>query len=208
MNRVLLVGAGGFGREFRTWLEADGCLGAGCELVGFLDDAPQPLSEGYDLPVMGSIRDYIPTAGDRLVMAIGAPRVKLQIAELLLSRGATFMTLIHPTAIIGRGVTIGTGCILCPQSVVTCDATIGDFAFLNIGASVGHDAVVGPGCTLSPHADVTGHARLGRGVFLGTHAAVLPGVEVGDYATVGAGSIVLRRVRPGTTVMGVPAKRV
>jgi serine acetyltransferase len=35
---------------------------------------------------------------------------------------------------------------------------------------------------------------------------VLPNACVGAFATVGAGTVVLRRVRPEATVFGVPAK--
>ncbi len=49
---------------------------------------------------------------------------------------------------------------------------------------------------------------LDEGVLLGSHAVVLPGVTVGAYAVVGAGSIVLRKVRPGSTVFGSPARQV
>jgi serine acetyltransferase len=73
---------------------------------------------------------------------------------------------------------------------------------------VGHDAVIGDGCTISGHCDVTGFASLGEGVFMGTHASVLPRAVVGDSAVIGAGSVVLKKVQPNTTVFGVPAKKI
>ncbi len=41
---------------------------------------------------------------------------------------------------------------------------------------------------------------------IGTNASTYPRVKIGSYATVGMNSAVIRRVKPGTTVMGVPAK--
>ena len=41
---------------------------------------------------------------------------------------------------------------------------------------------------------------------MGSHASILPGGRVGDEAVVGAGSVVLKNVEPGSTVIGVPAK--
>ena len=55
---------------------------------------------------------------------------------------------------------------------------------------------------------LAGNVRLGQGVSIGIHACVLPGVEIGDYAVVGAGSVVVKSVKPNTTVMGVPAKKI
>jgi serine acetyltransferase len=60
---------------------------------------------------------------------------------------------------------------------------------------------------LSCHSDVTGYARLGVGVLIGSHASVLPGATIGDFATIGAGSVVLKSAPSGATMVGVPARR-
>jgi serine acetyltransferase len=78
----------------------------------------------------------------------------------------------------------------------------------HVYALVGHDSVLGDGCMLNAHTDVTGGCRLGEGVFMGSHAAAWPRAVVGDYAGIGGGSVVLRRVRPHSTVMGAPAKQI
>jgi acetyltransferase-like isoleucine patch superfamily enzyme len=43
-------------------------------------------------------------------------------------------------------------------------------------------------------------------VFLGSHATIMPGVRVGEFSVVGAGSVAIRGVKAGQTVIGVPAK--
>ncbi|TWT77776.1 putative acetyltransferase EpsM [Posidoniimonas polymericola] len=208
-SRIIIVGAGGFGREVHAWAGhaiASGLLPAG--VTGFLDDRSDPL-DGYGLEdkLLGRCSDYLPEAGDLFLCAIGDPKAKLQVSSGLRSRGAEFVSLIHPTAIIGPRCRLGVGCVVCPYATVTADVTIGDFVCLNAHATVGHDASLGDGCTLSGHCDITGGARLGEGVFMGSHAAVLPGVRVGDYATIAAGSVAYHRVAPETTAIGVPAKR-
>jgi sugar O-acyltransferase (sialic acid O-acetyltransferase NeuD family) len=177
--------------------------------VAFLDSNPAAL-DGYavDAPILGDPSSYCPQASDVFVCALGDPKTKLFICRDLKSRGATFWTLRHPTAIVGDRCRIGEGCVLCPHVVLTSDVTLGRFVTVNAASSAGHDAVIGDGSTLSGHVDVTGFVRLGKGVFLGSHAVVLPGVSVGDYARIGAGSVVMRTVGPGITVFGVPARAV
>lgn len=46
-----------------------------------------------------------------------------------------------------------------------------------------------------------------RGAYIGTRAIILPGVAIGESAVVGAGSVVTKDVEAGTTVAGVPAKK-
>jgi len=208
-QRLLIIGAGGFGREVLGWALDMPAAQRGWEVSGFLDDNPAALaSRPAPIAVIGAPLDYPVSANDRLVCAIGDPRTKLSLCRALKARGGQFITLIHPTAVVGPACEIGEGCILCPGAVITTNVTLGRFVAVNVCATVGHDAVVGEGCTLSGHADVTGFARLGEGVFLGSHASVLPGATVGNYAVVGAGSVVLRKVKAGVSVMGVPARQI
>lgn len=48
--------------------------------------------------------------------------------------------------------------------------------------------------------------RVRHHAFVGTGAIILPGVTVGVRAIIGAGAVVTRSVRPGTTVVGNPAR--
>lgn len=209
MKKLIIVGAGGFGRETFNW--AKDAEGAGSEwrIGGFLDSNPRALDnyQNYAL-ILGNPVGYQPNPEDLFICAIGNTKQKLEICGHLKKIGAQFATFIHPTAIIGRNTTIGKGSIICPKVVLTTDVTIGSHVILNVYASVGHDAVIGDGCTINGHCDINGFARLGQGVFLGSHASVLPHATVGDFATVGAGSVALRHIKPGATVFGVPAIKI
>jgi len=209
MNRLLIVGAGGFGREVLCWLSDMPEEERGWEIGGFLDANPLAL-KGYSCsyPILGNPLNFDLQENDRLVCAIGDPKTKLRLCRALKERGGKFFTFIHVTAVIGMRCKIGEGCVICPGAIITTDVNMGDFVTVNVHASVGHDSVIGDYSTLSGHADVTGFARLDKGVFLGSHASVIPKVQIGDFAVVGAGSMVVRRVKPNTTVMGVPAKQI
>lgn len=209
MKNVVIVGGGGFGRELACWLEQTLEHDA-MRIAGFLDDGfavGAPVHVAYRYPVLGAIADYVIGEHDLFVLAIGAPAAKLRIAAELEARGAVFMSVIHPSALLARTAVLGKGVVMCPFSLVSADAEIGNFVALNAYTSIGHDAVVGAGCTLSAHVDITGSVVLGQGVFAGTHAAVLPKVKVGAGATIGAGAIVARNVAAGTTVYAMPAKK-
>lgn len=209
MKRLLIIGAGGFGREVLAWALDIPKEKRDWELAGFLDSNPFALKDyACPYPVIDDDLNFPLMPDDLVICAIGDPSIKLRVCNTLKKQGANFITLIHPSAIIGPRCTIGDGCVLCPGVVITTDATIGDFVTLNVYATVGHDASIGDGSTISGHCDVTGFAKVGKSVFLGTHAVILPGAVVGDNAVVGAGSVVLKKVAPNSTVMGVPAKKI
>lgn len=209
MKDLIIIGAGGFGREVLSWacdIEPTQCE---WKLKGFLDDNLAAL-DGYNTShvIIGAAATYQPRENDVFICAIGPPKIKMNVCRSILHRNAQFISLIHPTAIIGQNSNIGYGCILCPRSIITVNVTLGNLVTLNGNSGVGHDAVIGDGSTISAYCDITGFASLGKEVFLGSHAVVLPGKIVGDNAVVGAGSVVIRNVKPGTTVFGVPAKKV
>ncbi len=207
MQNLMIVGAGGFAREVCGYALSHPDCGVRWAVKGFLDDNPAAL-KGFDYPVgiVGSIRDYQPQPGDLFVNGLGLPKVKLACLPPLLERGAEFLTFIHPRSLLGPNVTLGRGCVLCPDVILTADVTVGDFVVLNCRCCAGHDSRIGSWSTLSAFCDVTGYAEVGERVFMGSHACVIPGKRIGDGALLGAGSVAIRNLPGEKTSFGVPAK--
>lgn len=99
---------------------------------------------------------------------------------------------IHPGARIGRRVFIDHGMGI----VVGETATIGDDCLLYKGVVLGGTSV----------ARKERHPTLGKHVVVGTNACILGAIQVGDGARVGSGSVVIRDVPAGATVVGVPGR--
>jgi sugar O-acyltransferase (sialic acid O-acetyltransferase NeuD family) len=207
MKKLIIVGAGGFGREVYAWAKDHSDCGQAWDLAGFLDDDASAL-DGYNYPVgvIGTVEDYQPHTNDVFVCAIGAPAVKQKVCQLLLARSAEFISLVHSSAIVGENVTMGGGVVVCPRVTLTSDISIGDFVAINCHSSAGHDVVIGDWATISGHCDLTGNTRYGTGAFLATGARIIPGKAVGDFAYVGAGAVVIRSVAAGQKVFGNPAR--
>jgi len=204
-DRLVLVGAGGFGRELMCW--AEDCQAAGTlpKLAGYIDDVVEALP-GYDVSRLGTIQDYAPRPEDLFLVAMGEPAKKRAIVEMLQARGGRFASLRHPTATVVRTAQVGEGVIMCPYTMAMPDSRIERFATLINYSGIGHDSVLGEFSTLSSLVDVTGRVRIGCDVSIGSGARILPGLKVGDGATVGAGAVVMRSVKPCTTVYAPPAK--
>lgn len=204
MNRLIIIGAGGFGREVLAWSVAGQ---PPWKIKGFLDDNPGALGcKSTGVPILASIDGYEPVAEDVFLCAIGQPALRRSTFEKLKRRGGRFATFVHPTALVADRATLEEGVIICPFALVSVDSRVGEGTMIYYHSSVDHDAVIGRWCQISAHCDITGAATLGAEVFMGSHAAILPGVRVGDRAVVGAGAVVVSDVRPGATVVGVPAR--
>ena len=206
LNRIVIVGAGGFGREVLHWFRDawPACLS---RVAGFLSADPRSLGAAAGgLSVIGDPRTFEPRPGDGFVMGIGIPGVRRRVAESLADRGATFLTLVHPTAIVAPNAALGEGSILCPYAVVSDAARLGRHVLLNYHASLGHDAAAGDFAVLSPYATLGGSAHVGDDVFMGMHASVGPGKTLGARCKVSANSCALADAPPDSIVFGVPGR--
>lgn len=207
-ERVILIGAGGFGREVLAWAGDAHKADAFPKITSFLDDNAKALSGfSYDLEYLGGVESYVPGATDLFVIGIGSIAVKKMIAERFFSTLDRFLTLIHPTAVVAPTARLGRGVVACPFSLISADTSIGDFVTINAMSSVGHDSVIGKFSTLSGHVDVTGQVNVGDGVFFGTGAKVVPRIKIGANSKIGAGCTVMRSVQPGVTYYTAPAKK-
>lgn len=210
--RLLIIGAGGFGREVLGTVRLIERHSVSLwDVGGFLDDntdqARRELSiKGYGEPVLSSIQDYQPQDQDRFICAVGTPKIKLKLCDLICSRGGQFTNVIDPTSWQYETSTMGKGNILLRSTGLSANSKIGNHNALNSFVGIGHDSILEDGCTLNAFCDITGNTYLERGVYMGSHAVVCPGVRVGAFAIIGAGSVALRNVKAGSTIIGVPGK--
>ena len=203
---LIIIGAGGFGREVLMYAEASVDNGADYIIKGFLDDDLSALDKyKYGYNVIDTIGNYEICNEDIFICAIGDVKVKKKVCIELQKRGAEFTNVIHPTAIIGKTTSMGFGNIFCPMSIITQNVKIGNFISINTSSSFGHDSKVGNYTTISGGCSVTGYAELGKGVFLGGQSFICPNVSIGDYARIGAGSVVIKNVKANSVVFGNPA---
>jgi len=205
-QRIFIVGAGGFGREVLQWA-LHAWPDEAHKINGFLSDDTEALS-GFDsgFSVVGSAAAYRPVPGDALVLAIGIPGTRRGVAEPLVARGAEFLSLVHPTAIVADSAQVGTGTILCPYAIVSVNCQIGRFVLMNYHSSVGHDASVADFSVFSPYAALGGGATVGEDAFLGLHASVGPRVTLGDRCKVSAGCAALATASADTVIWGSPGR--
>lgn len=206
MKNIIIVGAGGFGREvfhwLQDWIAFDTNRRLAFQIKGFLGLDDTELDD-FDLPVgiLGHEETYKFEENDLFVMAVGQPILKRKIADRMTELKAEFFTLIHPTAIVCSSAKIGQGVVLCPFSTVSSDVQLGNFAMLNAHASVGHDCKVGDYCVLSGYANLNGFVTLENEVFLGTRATVVATKTVGFQSKVSAHALVASDVPKQTTVI-------
>ena len=207
-RQLYIVGAGDFGREMESLLEMTPPHLRDWDIAGYLDDNPQALGKSKsDYKVLGTISDHPLTKNDLAVVTISDGATRERVCNKLKGR-VSFLTFVHPSVVMFKYSRIGQGSIVVSNCVISNEVTIGDFVIVNQGTQIGHDSSIGDFSSLMSSVDLGGHCELAEKVFVGTGATIIPGIRVGAGAKVGSGSVVIRPVKPGTTVFGNPAKSI
>jgi sugar O-acyltransferase (sialic acid O-acetyltransferase NeuD family) len=207
--KLIIVGAGGMGREVFSWLSQVIDSKPGYQIIGFIDDNQKALDNySYPVKIIGDIENYKPNQDEALVLAIMDPLVKKKIAHSLLLKKAKFYTLIHPSVVLGYKVKIGQGSIIFPYCVITNDILIEDFVFVNTNSTIGHDVIIGEFTSINGKVEITGNVVVGEGCMFGVGSKVIPGKKIGCYAKIGAGSTIIDDVPDYTAVFGSPPKKI
>jgi sugar O-acyltransferase (sialic acid O-acetyltransferase NeuD family) len=206
---LVIIGAGGHGREVLDVVQAINAIEPTFEFVGFLADregAHEPLTR-RSARILGP-STLIDSLGADYVVAIGDPVARAALDRMGLSKGLQSPVLVHPTASIGSDVHLGPGSVVMAGARITTNVVAGRSLQVNVNATISHDGRIGDYVTISPGCSVSGRVELGDGVYLGTGAVVIPGVRIGANAVVGAGAVVIRDLPGDITAVGVPAKPV
>ena len=183
MKHLVIVGAGGFGREmFGSAREAVG-FGSEFDIKGFLDAKPTALDGfvGYP-PIVGSPDSYVPAEDDVFITALGSIASRRRCVSSLEKKGAKFISIIHRTATIGPNVVIGDGSFIAPHVSLTVDISVGRHVSVFHSSSVGHDTVLGD------FSHVYAQCSIGGGVKVGEGAVVYPGSVVVPLNKIGRAS--------------------
>ena len=208
MEKIVIVGAGGFGREVKMLIDQINLKECKYEFLGFYDDGFEKGTTINNNQVLGSIEDLANSSQElNVVVAIGSPEIKRKIVEKLTSANIKFPTLIHPSVLVGdEFVSIGNGCIICAGTIITCNIEIKDFVILNLMCTVGHDTVINSFASFMPSVNISGEVVIHEEVYVGTGAKIINQLEIGKQTIIGAGAVVSKTLPEKCTAVGIPAK--
>lgn len=207
-SKIVIVGAGGFGREVLWTLLDCNKISKKYEILGFIDD---------NKSLKGKIVNKVPVLGDTdwllsnlprvsCVVAIGDCKIRKKIVEKLEKSDLKFPTIIHPAALCSEFVDVGKGTIIQSGSIVSMDIKIGNHAYVNFSCTIGHDCVINDFATLSPGVHISGTNTIEEGVFIGTGTVTKQNITIGRWSFIGGGTVVGKNIPEFSMYFGVPGK--
>lgn len=206
---MLVVGAKGFAKEVLEiiYQQKDDVSG---NLVFYDDvttDGPNELYDRY--PILKSKEaaiNYFKTVDNRFVLGIGNPFLRYKLTAIFEALGGELTSTISLKANVGsHGITIGAGCNVFEQTIISNDVTIGKGVIVYYNSLITHDVFVGNFVELSPGAVLLGRSSIGDFTHIGSGATILQDIKIGKGVVVAAGAVVTKDVPDYCMVAGVPA---
>ena len=205
MKKVVILGAGDFGREVLSFLQ----LAGDYKVIGFIDS---------DLSLKRKLINKIPVLGDDCILkdlknkvsyafvAISNSKVREILFKKICELGFEPINIIHPSAVIASNVSIGKGVIVYPNVTINTDVNIGNSVLINSNVSIGHDVEVRDFVNINPGVNIAGRVKIAKMAFLGIGCSILENILVDKKAIIGGGALVKKNVASEATVVGVPAQ--
>ena len=203
MSRCLaIIGASGHGKviaEIAELLDYEVC---------FFDDAYPEKSQVEHWPIKGCFKDFLLAKNSLAgaVVAIGNAQIRETILTELQNNKIATPTLIHPSAIVSRYTRIDDACVVMAGAVINAFATIGKGCIINSNSVVEHDCKLADYVHICPNSAVAGGTIIGERTWVGIGTNVRQMINIGADVLIGAGSVVVKDIPSGQTVIGVPAK--
>ena len=195
-----------------TWQAARAAVDAGADwdVLGFVDDNPE--LEGTlvdDLRVLGPI-EFARDSDAAVVVCTGRPDNYFSRKRLVRRLGlpsGRYATVVHPSAALASDTVLGEGSVLLAGVVATAAVSIGSHVAVMPQTVLTHDDRVSDFATVASGVRLGGGVTVDEGAYVGAGALVRQGLRIGDWSLLGMGSVALESVPAAEVWVGVPARK-
>jgi sugar O-acyltransferase (sialic acid O-acetyltransferase NeuD family) len=180
---------------------------AGYEVAHIVDPGKRG-TRLYDIEIIGTVEEIDTPERFHFCIAVGDNH-RREIVHEDLRRwlpAAIFPVLIHASAVVSCGTSLGEGTVVMPGAIIGPNTTVGRFCILNTRCSIDHDGRMHDYSSLAPGVTGGGCVRIGARSAICIGATIKDDVEVGNDSVVGANSYLSRDLPEHKVAYGTPAK--
>ena len=175
MKKIVIIGAGGYGREVAELLLHQHTKEKAFTIEGFIDDNTSLHGKQINnLTVLGdwSWLEKAKRHETSVICAVGFPETRKILAERAEKLGFSFASVISPQAYISPRAKIGKGVIIFPFTFIDTSVEIGDHSIVYAPSFIGHDTVISNFITICPGVNIAGNVSVGEGCWIGIGSSI------------------------------------
>jgi len=212
MNNIAIYGAGGFGKEVASLINFINKKEKRWRLVGYFDDNNERKGKKFnEFDIIGGIEVLNKIIEPlSIIFSISNPTIVNNILRKIHNLNISFPNIISPDCIFldEQSASLGQGNLIMPQSLISCNVSIGDFNLLNCGVSLGHDSKIGSFNSFMSYSKISGEVCIGDSNYFGACSLVLQQKIIGNKTVIGASSVIMRNTEDENTYLGNPAVKI
>lgn len=210
MKDIVIIGAGGLGRETEWLIERINNSKQEKEwnILGYVDDNIPKGQNVRHSSVIYNIDDLLNIDSKTyVVIAIANVYVRKKIYEKLKENSnLEFPNLIDPTVTMGD-VELGIGNIICANSLLTIDVKVGNFTIINFNCTIAHNSELGNFISIHPNANISGNVHINDNVEIGTGTQITQLKSVCSNVVIGAGSVIVKSIKQEGIYIAPPVQK-
>lgn len=208
MKDIVVIGAGGFGREVGQLIKDINQEKKEWNFLGYIDENIEKHGMILNDDIILGDFGWFEKNRDKkvgIVCGVGNTVSKSRLINKLTGKN-DFPNLIHPSVLRNKHIDFGAGNIICAKSILSINIKIGNHVAINPGCSIGHDTVINDYTTLMWDVTLSGNVLVNEGCEIGSKTVVIQQKTIGKWCIIGAGAVVVRDLPENCTAVGVPAK--
>jgi len=190
LKKLLLVGAGGFGRVVLEYASQK------YECV-FVDDGYEIGAEICGAKVVGKLSDIglLYPEYRLLSVTIGNTKLRDKIFSQALEIGYEFPNIIGQNVYISPYAVLGFGCVILNNVTIQNGSKVGSGVILNPGVEIHHDSEVDDYSLIYTNSVVRTFAKVGKRVKIGSNVSISNEAIVNDDSIIEDGAVIVKSRR-------------
>ncbi len=206
-EKILVFGASGHAQYTIDIIEQEGIY----DIIGIIDSNIEKGTIYESYKILGSVEDLLEIMAfhkvNKGIIGIGDNYTRYLKATAIhkVAPEFSFVSAVHPTAIVSKNVTIGDGSLIMAGVIITNDTTIGKHCFIATKASLAHHSLLNNFSSLGPGVTTGGNVTIGYCTAIGLGVNILHGKTIGIHSVVGAGALVFKDIEDYVVAYGTPA---
>jgi sugar O-acyltransferase (sialic acid O-acetyltransferase NeuD family) len=205
---MLIVGAKGFAIEILEILY----LNKYNKSIAFYDDINSDINgklfgKYQILKNEEDVKVFFQKNGPLYTIGIGLPGLRLKIYKKFQNLGGKFTSTISKNSEIGHHDTkIDIGCNILSGVKISNSVSIGKGCLIYYNSIITHNCEIGNFIDISPSVNLLGRVQISDYAHIGSNVTILPDIKIGKNSIIGAGAVVTKDVPDNVMVAGIPSK--